>query len=676
MSEHWLRIQDSGKKDEPAEILIYDQIGTDWYENSGMGAKQFAAALKTIPPGRQITVGINSPGGNVWDGLAIYNQLQARKQDVTCRIDGVACSIASIIAMAGSKTVMPKNALLMIHDPSGFCVGSEDDMRKMADELAKTKESLAGIYSDKTKRPRAEIDKAMSDETWFTGAEAKVFGLVDEITEDQAAQNSFSLSRYRRVPAALGTVTAPAAVTADTKGTSMPDTTTVPAGAAQTPPQDKATTPPPTVATPPASPPIDLAAEVARINAQLAQERERRIRNELGLIVAANRIPANAVDTWLPLALKDESVLQNLNQLPEMAPPGAPPSRIGSNKVGAENVMDRVLAIEDPHKRHAFLTSEWGDLWNQVQGPRMWNTMDAQGRIQMAPKAPQATNTLSATLITQFLVDALIVNLQHRLAPLKAFTREFSPDPIKPKTTVQVPNATAAGTTQSNATSFEDTTNFVVTLDPISVTMAQYTAGGHLTTDQMQKGFRIAQMTEIKLREFANKIVTVATTPCTVANFTTGSPGIIASYAGFSFTDMNKGYGLLKKAGIKNAILDGEYIANLLPTYQLGWNPITDATKFGWDGIYLNTDWDGAGANVRGFLCHPQAVVVVAGTPLELPATTSIVQVTQVRIPDLEMTVLNYLWFNPSTRTTWFTYDVVMGASAGDTTAGVCLKIA
>ncbi|MFZ9364244.1 MAG: head maturation protease, ClpP-related, partial [Arenimonas sp.] len=202
MSSTWFSIRDA-KPAEPVEILIYDQIGKDWFGGDGVSSKEFAEALKGIDNKRQIRVCINSPGGNVWDGLAIYNMLRARKENVTCRVDGVAASIASVIALGGGKLEMPKNSLMMIHDPSGLVMGNAEDMREMADQLEKHADILAGIYAEKSGKSREKMRSLMRDETWFTGDEAQAMGLCDFAMEPVKIAANFDFKAFRRVPAAL-----------------------------------------------------------------------------------------------------------------------------------------------------------------------------------------------------------------------------------------------------------------------------------------------------------------------------------------------------------------------------------------------------------------------------------------------------------------------------------------
>jgi len=117
---------------EGAELSIYDEIGA-----YGVSAKAFLADLGKLSDAAPLTLRLNSPGGSVFDAVAIYNALQRHTGTVTVTIDGIAASAASYIAMAGDTVVMPENAFLMIHDPSGMVMGTAADMRAMAEALDK-----------------------------------------------------------------------------------------------------------------------------------------------------------------------------------------------------------------------------------------------------------------------------------------------------------------------------------------------------------------------------------------------------------------------------------------------------------------------------------------------------------------------------------------------------------
>ena len=150
-----------------AEIVIYDEIGA-----FGIPAKAFLDELKALGPVAELTVRINSPGGSVFDGVAIYNALKRHDAAITVWIDGIAASIASMIAMAGDEVVMPENAMLMLHDPSALVIGTAADMRGMAEALDKMKAGMVAAYRDKSGRDDAEIEALMRAETWLSAQEA------------------------------------------------------------------------------------------------------------------------------------------------------------------------------------------------------------------------------------------------------------------------------------------------------------------------------------------------------------------------------------------------------------------------------------------------------------------------------------------------------------------------
>ena len=194
----WFNIKAAAGGEKQTDILIFDEIGL-W----GITAKDFATALKEIPEDHAITVHINSPGGSVFDGYAIFNALKARSAQITTKIEGLAASMASVIALAGSKVTAAANSIVMIHNPWSGVSGDSDDLRKMADLLDKLTGQLVGIYAAKTGLPEDDVRAAMDAETWFTGAEAKEWGLVDEVTDEIQVAASFDTSRFRNAPKSL-----------------------------------------------------------------------------------------------------------------------------------------------------------------------------------------------------------------------------------------------------------------------------------------------------------------------------------------------------------------------------------------------------------------------------------------------------------------------------------------
>ncbi|WP_339862503.1 head maturation protease, ClpP-related [Thalassospira alkalitolerans] len=194
----WYDIRDAATGD--AEILIYDEIGA-----FGITAKQFADDLKAVGKAARITLRINSPGGSVFDGLAIHNSLKRLSARKTVWIDGIAASIASVIAMAGDEIVMPENAMMMIHDPAGMVAGTAPDMRAMAEALDRIKGGLVAAYRDRTGKADAEVEQLMASETWMTAAEAVAAGFADRVDKPIRATAHFDLSQFRNTPADLAT---------------------------------------------------------------------------------------------------------------------------------------------------------------------------------------------------------------------------------------------------------------------------------------------------------------------------------------------------------------------------------------------------------------------------------------------------------------------------------------
>jgi ATP-dependent Clp protease, protease subunit len=129
----------------------------------------------------ELIVRINSPGGSVFDGVAIYNALKRHDATITLWVDGIAASIASMIAMAGDEVVMPENAMLMLHDPSGLVVGTAAGMRAMAEALDRMKAGMVAAYRDKSGRDDAEIERLMAAETWLSARETVELGLADRV---------------------------------------------------------------------------------------------------------------------------------------------------------------------------------------------------------------------------------------------------------------------------------------------------------------------------------------------------------------------------------------------------------------------------------------------------------------------------------------------------------------
>ncbi len=205
-SGSWYRISNAANlaADQALEVELYDDIGV-W----GIRAADFIRDLKAADDGqRPIVIAISSLGGDVFDGLAIHNTLRRLGNRVTARIDSVAASIASIIAVGAHRVVMPANSMMMIHNPWTFAMGEAEDLRATADMMDKVRGNLVGCYRAKAPALSAdELVKMLDDTTWLTAQEALALGLVDEVTDlvplKASANLRAGLGRLKNAPPAL-----------------------------------------------------------------------------------------------------------------------------------------------------------------------------------------------------------------------------------------------------------------------------------------------------------------------------------------------------------------------------------------------------------------------------------------------------------------------------------------
>ncbi|EFB9585829.1 Clp protease ClpP [Escherichia coli] len=195
----WFRMKAGHKSD--ADIYIYDEIGF-W----GVTAKQFVSDLNALGNITHINLHINSPGGDVFEGIAIFNALKNHGASITVYVDGVAASMASVIAMVGDPVIMPENAFMMIHKPWGVSGGDADDMRDYADLLDKVESVLLPAYAQKTGKTTDEIAAMLADETWMSGAECLAHGFADQVTPEVKAMACIQSKRteeFKKMPESI-----------------------------------------------------------------------------------------------------------------------------------------------------------------------------------------------------------------------------------------------------------------------------------------------------------------------------------------------------------------------------------------------------------------------------------------------------------------------------------------
>jgi ATP-dependent Clp protease protease subunit len=191
------------KNQDEAELYLYEEIGDSWW-NDSKTAKQFKQELDALGDVKNLTIYINSPGGAVFDGMAIYNILKRHKAFKTVHVDGVAASIASVIAMAGDKVIVPSNAYFMIHRAWSIYWGNKNDFFKMAEDLEIIDEGIINVYLSRPKIQvnRTKIEEMMDEETWMTGDEAVEYGFADEVEKEKkvaaAVKGDFAIFNGRQ----------------------------------------------------------------------------------------------------------------------------------------------------------------------------------------------------------------------------------------------------------------------------------------------------------------------------------------------------------------------------------------------------------------------------------------------------------------------------------------------
>jgi ATP-dependent Clp endopeptidase proteolytic subunit ClpP len=697
----WLYYAPAASAGETATIQIFDQIGEDWFGGSGLSGKQFSDVLNEVGNG-PLLVEINSPGGNVWDGLSIYNQLRGRRAPVTTRVVGIAASIASIIALAGDKVEMADAALMMIHDPSGMASGTSEDMRKMADALDQHAEVLVGVYAKKTGRSPESIRAAMKAETWFTTPEAVAFGLVDK----QIKQLAMAAKWHARAV----TKTAPETVKNNLRrgleqyaeglaGDGLEKQTVLEAEslvAGEAPTEDKVEkanawwgrnerfleAEPNT--------PADVAANLwggaagrdwfRALYAQL--EREENEENESpddkisadsnnavsengkaslpqptqqpdtnmsdSTTVTAAAAPAASVD--LTAILAKLSALEASLKAPAAAPAPEPVRPVIENL--GNPLLEQHKKMKAGADRRRFLIENHSELLRQS------NLI-----------APQNGNTFAAGLVVDYLADAVITEMGTKLAMVGNFTRNVGLDNLRPKATVQVKKFVQAGSsaTVDNATNFETSNDSE--LAATAVTVNQISKLFTVTQAELNQGFALADLAAGSADVFALGISKKITAVMTAANYGAGTT--IGTAANFDTSDIPAILALAKNYRQKLLLLDGGHLARL--QFSAAANTFPDARYgplnnglFGFEGIFEQNDWTGAIANTAGFVCGRDAIAIASGLPVGMIAGEFVEQRTVESQNGLS--VLLSVWYSRATRSHMASYDIMFGVAAGDKT--------
>lgn len=192
-----------------AELTLYGEISDISWWGDEVTPKQFKEDLDALGDIDTLNVYINSPGGDVFAGQAIYSILKRHKATINVYVDGLAASIASLIAMAGDKVIMPANAMMMVHNPWTFAYGNANDFRKLADDMDKIRDSMVVAYESRSALTTDEIIELLDAETWLSAEDCLEYGFCDEIEETKeiaACVDTKYFSMYKNIPESLNEV--------------------------------------------------------------------------------------------------------------------------------------------------------------------------------------------------------------------------------------------------------------------------------------------------------------------------------------------------------------------------------------------------------------------------------------------------------------------------------------
>ena len=697
----WLYYAPAASAGETATIQIFDQIGEDWFGGSGLSGRQFSDVLNEVGNG-PLLVEINSPGGNVWDGLSIYNQLRGRRAPVTTRVVGIAASIASIIALAGDKVEMADAALMMIHDPSGMASGTSEDMRKMADALDQHAEVLVSVYAKKTGRSSESIRAAMKAETWFTTPEAVAFGLVDKPikqlamaakwhpravtkTAPETVKNNLrrGLEQYEEGLAGDGLEKATVLEAESLVAGEAPTEAKVEKANAWWGRNARFLEAEPNT-------PADVAANLwggaagrdwfQALYAQLERE-ENEENDSPDDKISTDSNKADGETGKDPLPQPTQTTDTNMSDTTTVTAAAAPAASVDLNAILAklsalEASMKAPTAAPAPEPVRPVIENLGNPLLEKHKSfragaDRRKFLIENHSELlrQSALIAPQNANTFAGGLVVDYLADAVITEMGTKLALVGSFTRNVGLDNLRPRATVQVKKFVQAGSsaTVDNPSNWETSNDSQ--LDATSVTVNQISKNFTVTQQELNQGFALADLAAGSADVFALGISKKITAVMTAANYGAGT--VIGTGANFDTSDLPAILALAKNYRQKLLLLDGGHLARL--QFAAAANTFPDARYgplnngfFGFNNIYEQNDWTGAIANTAGFVCGQDAIAVASGLPVGMIAGEFVEQRTVESANGLS--VLLSVWYSRSTRAHMASYDIMFGVAAGDKT--------
>lgn len=601
---NFITVRFRNEGEDPAEIMLYDDIGKDPWSGEGISAEDFAKGLKAIPRNKDLKIRINSRGGDVWEGMTIRSLLDEWPNKVTSVIDGVAASTASWCCLGSDEVQMSENAQMFIHDAIAMCFGNAADMEKAAKNLNTCSDQIAGMYSAKNGKPVAEMRQLMKDETLMTGKQAKDLGLVDVINNSAPVYNftEADLSTMKnRLQASKNSapntgaaqpqpapVTQPANIMTKQQmiallnkhRVTIPDNATdaqllelvnaIPAASATPPPAA-----PPTNAQPPVDPRFaELENRIKALTEADNAAKTLRITNAVQQAINEDRIPAVQKDAWVKRATADETLLNDLAALPSR-PPGVAPVNAAaelSAEASPKEVLNGYSRFNEP--MNAWKRGNSVSMKNLADAAMAKGLFFAKNQSRLMPILN--TNTVATELKRSAILQISIRDFVRRLLPLRAFSTVFANVPLEGTNKVEVP---FYDLDSSASTSFVLATGYTTlgntTTDKREITIG--TAAGAGSGDRLYQGLsftseeiarqpflKILELTQLKVEKLASDVVADVLSVVTLANF--GAAAIITPAAAFSTDDV----ATLKLACklwpdmARSLILDSAYDAALL----------------------------------------------------------------------------------------------------------------
>ena len=636
----WFSVRNSADTAQPVEILIYEQIGANWWSEDGIAAKDFAEMLSGIPRGQKINLRVNSQGGNVWDGLAIYRMIKDRGADVTGYNDGIALSIASVILLACGKVICPANCLWMIHDPSSTCEGTADDMRRMADMLEKHIDALASTYALETNLSDAEARAMMKATTWLTGQEAYGLGFCDQITEEIQIAASFDRSKFRNVPQALLSISETTDTTTTPQNTPKnmkknillnPQATDTTGGGGTAP------TPTAPAAAAPAQPRaagniVAITAEqFAEVNNRLADitakfERERRgvVEKSVDNQILTGRVLAAQREFWIKSILADDGAEAVMNALPISTPQNDPvPPQLTITNESLVDIGNHMTRLREPQASYtkgnmvdhkALLASA------KASANFHW---DNRGKMMQILNANTIDSNLKRNVVLNEMVRAFAINL----IPLSRLCTVFNGVRLEGTDIVAVPYLPLTATA---STDFNQANGYVMgdsaqNAKPVTLNKRKYQPIRFNSSElNRQPALNLVEIEVIKAEKLATDIFNDVLSVITAAAY--GSSTIIGAAAAFDGADIvdmqtvadtaewpKSGRILVtKSAYLNNMLKAGLITASYLSVANYGSvSPAQDGvvSRFANFDIFQTEQIPGNGENLIGFIAWKSGIL-------------------------------------------------------------------